>query len=136
MKNADLPELRAAIAAVAEGIRYISAEVEQIMSDDPPLPHLSTRQLEVLKLVARGLSNTEIAKVIGISAPVVNEHVMAVLTKIGAANRTEAVSIAIHKHLAVMGATKLSAGHRHHPRVCAQFRIFQQRRKATSADCA
>ena len=37
---------------------------------------------------------------------------------------------------AVMGATKLSAGHRHHPRVCAQFRIFQQRRKATSADCA
>lgn len=99
LKNANLPELRTAIAAVAEGGRYISGEIEQIMSDDPPLPHLSARQLEVLKLVARGFSNTEIAKIIGISAPVVNEHVMAVLAKIGAANRTEAVAIAIHKHL-------------------------------------
>ena len=99
LKSADLPELRAAIAAVAAGERYISDEVEQIMSDDPPLPHLSARQLEVLQLVARGLSNPDIAKVIGISAPVVNEHIRAVLAKIGAANRAEAVAIAIKKHL-------------------------------------
>lgn len=99
LKSADLSELRAAIAAVAAGERYISDEVEQIMSDDPPLPHLSARQLEVLQLVARGLSNPDIAKVIGISAPVVNEHIRAVLAKIGAANRAEAVAIAIKKHL-------------------------------------
>lgn len=99
LKSADLPELRAAIAAVAAGERYISDEVEQIMSDDPPLPHLSARQLEVLQLVTRGLSNADIAKVIGISAPVVNEHVRAVLAKIGAANRTEAVAIALRKQL-------------------------------------
>lgn len=99
LKSADLTELRAAIAAVAAGERYISDEVEQIMSGDPPLPHLSARQLEVLQLVARGLSNSDIANVIGISAPVVNEHVRAVLAKIGAANRTEAVAIALRKHL-------------------------------------
>ena len=99
MKSADLPELRTAIATIAAGKRYLSPEVEQILSDDPPAPQLSRRQLEILKLAARGYSNTDISSAIGISAPVVNEHLRAAFAKLGAANRTEAVAIAIRRRL-------------------------------------
>lgn len=99
LKSADLPELREAIAAVAAGKRYLSAEVEQILTDDPPMPHLSGRQLEILRLAARGLSNSDISKILKISTPVVGEHLRAVFAKIGAANRTEAVAVAMRKNL-------------------------------------
>ncbi len=99
LKSADLPELREAIAAVARGERYLSPEVERIMTADPPSPHLSPRQLEILELASRGLSNPDMAKALGISVPVVGEHLRAVLAKLGAANRTEAVAIAMRRHL-------------------------------------
>ena len=93
LKTADLPEMRKAIATVA------SPEVEQIMADDPPLPHMTARQQEILRLAAKGLSNSDISKVVGVSAPVVNEHLRAAFSKLGAANRTEAVAIALRKNL-------------------------------------
>ena len=57
------------------------------------------RQAEVLQSMTRGLTNRDIAKQLGIRQDRVNEHVAAILTKIGAANRTEAVAIALRKHL-------------------------------------
>ena len=99
LKTADLPEMRKAIATVASGRRSISPEVEQIMADDPPLPHMTARQQEILRLAAKGLSNSDISKVVGVSAPVVNEHLRAAFSKLGAANRTEAVAIALRKNL-------------------------------------
>ena len=63
------------------------------------MPHLSGRQLEILRLAARGLSNSDISKILKISTPVVGEHLRAVFAKIGAANRTEAVAIAMRKNL-------------------------------------
>ena len=99
LKTADLDDLRQAIAEVAKGGRYVSEEIEQILSEDPPVPELSLRQREMLESVTRGLSNPEIAKLLGISLPMVKEHMNALFTKIGAANRTEAVAIALRKHL-------------------------------------
>ena len=99
LKNSDLKGLRAAIHDVAEGKRHCSAEVEQIMTDDPPIPELSLRQQEILNSIVRGLSNPDIARQLGISLPMVKEHLTSLFAKLGVANRTEAVALALRKQL-------------------------------------
>ena len=49
--------------------------------------------------MVRGLTNPDISKQLGIRRDGVKEHINAILTKIGASNRTEAVAIALRKHL-------------------------------------
>jgi len=98
-KNVELSELVMAIKAVASGERVLSPDIEQILSEDPPLPELSSRQAEILHSITRGLSNEDIARQLGISVPMVKEHVAATFAKLGATNRAEAVAIALKKHL-------------------------------------
>lgn len=101
-KNVELPELVAAIKAVAADGQVLSPEIEQILTDDPPVPKLSARQTEILHSITRGLSDKDIARQLGISIPMVKEHVNATFAKLGAANRAEAVAIAMRKHLLKM----------------------------------
>ena len=102
MKNVEFPELVAAIRSIASGDKVISPEIQRILESNPPVPTLSPRQTEILESIVRGLSNIDIAKQLGISLDVVKEHVSALFLKIGAANRTEAVAIALRKHLLKM----------------------------------
>ena len=60
---------------------------------------LTARELEVLRLVARGLSNKEIAVDLGITTHTVKYHLAAVLEKLGVRSRTEAVSLGVRKGL-------------------------------------
>jgi len=99
MKSSSNKELLAAIKSVAEGNKHISREIADQISHNPPAAKLTPRQQEILASVARGLTNKDISLELGIRADVVNLHVMAILEKIGAANRTEAVAIAFKKHL-------------------------------------
>lgn len=99
LKNAELDELRQAIRATASGTRYLSAEILQILSSDPPVDKLSPRQLEILQSISEGLTNADIAGRLGISIQMVKEHVTRLYKKLGAASRAEAVAIALRKHL-------------------------------------
>ena len=99
MKTAEDRELLSAIRTVANGGRVISPAVRKLISTDPPAPELTPRQLEILQAMARGLTNKDIAKMFGIRTDGVNEHVLAILAKLGAANRTEAVATAVRKQL-------------------------------------
>ena len=99
VKTADDDALVATIRAVASGETVISAEIKRLLAENPPIPKLTPRQIEVLQSMTRGLTNRDIAKQLGIRQDRVDEHVAAILTKIGAANRTEAVAIALRKHL-------------------------------------
>jgi NarL family two-component system response regulator LiaR len=99
LKNASLDELVSAVRAVAEGKTSVSPEIEQILSETPPVPKLSPRQSEVLESVARGLSNEDISKQLGISVARVREHLSALFAKMGTANRAETVATALRKHL-------------------------------------
>lgn len=99
MKSADHEELAEAIRKVAGGEQAISEEVALQMKIDPPVPNLTPRQMDILDSMVRGLNNLDIAKQLGIRRDGVKEHVNAILTKIGASNRTEAVTIALRKHL-------------------------------------
>lgn len=60
---------------------------------------LTPRELEVLRLVARGLGNKEIAELLAISTHTVKYHLAAVLDKLGVRSRTEAVSLGIRRGL-------------------------------------
>lgn len=99
LKTATLAELVSAIRNVASGHPAISPEIAQILSENPPVPKLSPRQTEVLESITRGLSNEDIAHQLGISVARVREHLTTLFEKLGAANRAEAVAIALRKHL-------------------------------------
>ena len=99
MKSCDFDELLTAIRNIAAGRKYISPELERIISSDPPVMPLSQRQKEILRAIAQGLSNSDIATQLDISVNMVKEHVETLFRKIGAANRPEAIAIALRKHL-------------------------------------
>ena len=99
MKNASFNELVDAIKAVARGEKAVAPEIARILAEDPPAQKLSPRQIEILDALVRGLANNDIAVQLGISMPTVKEHLTALFTRLGAANRAEAVAIALRKRL-------------------------------------
>lgn len=99
LKNADNSELAKAIRIVAQGGDYISPDIRQQLAADPPVPDLTPRQSEILESMVRGLTDRDIAALLRLSPESVSEHVGAIRQKIGAANRTEAVAIAMRKYL-------------------------------------
>ena len=99
LKTADDATLLKAVRTVSRGGKFISPEIRKLISADPPVKKLSPRQQEVLESLTQGLSNKDIAAKLGISNPRVEELMVSLLSKIGAANRTEAVAIAMRKHL-------------------------------------
>lgn len=96
LPNAELVDV---IRATAAGTRFLSPEVAQLLAADEPITDLSPRQRQILESIARGLSNAQIALLLGISPESVKTHVANLFAKIGAANRSEAVAIALRAHL-------------------------------------
>ena len=99
LKNIPRDQLLSSIQRIIAGEQVLSEDVKVLLSEDPPVENLSPRQKEILNMIGRGLPNREIADVLGISVTVVKEHITALYAKLGAANRTEAVAIALRKHL-------------------------------------
>ena len=99
IKTASNTSLVAAIRAVAASKRPIPPEIEQHLKEDAPAPELTDRQREILESITKGLPNKQIATHFGITLDGVKRHVQKICTRIGAANRAEAVAIALRKHL-------------------------------------
>ena len=99
IKDTPHTKLVAAIRAIAKGRRVISPEIQQNISDQPDPPELSPRQLEILRLVADGLTTKAISNKLEIGPDGVNAHLRTIFSKLGAASRSEAVAIALKKHL-------------------------------------
>ena len=102
MKDASTDEQLSAIREVAAGGRVIAPEIKRYMDSNPMPPAFTQRQMQILEFVTQGLSNKEIANHLDISTDAVKQHLAAIFTKIGAANRSEAVSIALRKQLLKM----------------------------------
>ena len=99
MKSEPNAQLVAAIRTVAAGGQAISDEVERLLEEDPPAKALTPRQMEILEGMTRGLTNKDIATALGIREDRVKDHINAIFSRLGAANRTKAVAIALRKHL-------------------------------------
>jgi len=69
---------------------------------DPPPEHLTSRELEVLELIAEGLPNKAIATRLGISDQTVKFHASSIQGKLGATNRTDAVRRAVQRGLVTL----------------------------------
>jgi DNA-binding NarL/FixJ family response regulator len=106
LKSRPLEELLTAIRTVAAGEALLAPSVTRrliahfaLRAPAPPraaprLAELTEREREVLALVARGLSNTELAGTLRVSLPTVKTHVSRILTKLGARDRTQLVILA------------------------------------------
>lgn len=99
MKTAEDAELVSIIRTVAAGGRVVSDEIRKLLADDPPADKLTSRQMDILESVTRGLTNADIAKQLGLREQSVKEHITAIFAKIGASNRSEAVAITLRKQL-------------------------------------
>ena len=99
MKTVTNKQLADSIRRVASGEKVVAPEIAKSINADKPVPDLTARQLEILHSVARGLTNEDIAKQLGISTNAIKHHLSTIFAKIGAANRAEATNIAMHRHL-------------------------------------
>lgn len=96
-KNAGREELARAIRAVAAGERYLPPPLAARLAQREPQSGLTPRELEVLELVSKGLTNREVAHVLGCAERTAKWHLENVLHKLGVANRAEALRAAAER---------------------------------------
>jgi len=94
-----LSELIEAVTTVANGVRYLCRSVAQRMADSLTRASLTSREIEVLRLVVAGESNKAIARHLQIEVGTVKSHMSAIMTKLGATSRTQAAGIAATRGL-------------------------------------
>ena len=96
-KSVQREELTQAIRKAASGRRHITPEVAALLADGMSRSHLSTRELDVLRLLVGGKRNREIASSLDITEGTVKLHVSSILGKLAVADRTEAVTVALQR---------------------------------------
>ena len=104
-RNASAPQIRAAAMAVAAGLQIARTNSSAAAANDTELAFvepLTDRELRVLNLLADGLSNPQIARVLSISRNTVKFHVSSIISKLGATSRTEAVTIGVKLGLIIL----------------------------------
>jgi NarL family two-component system response regulator LiaR len=104
LKGVSIDELAGGIRSAHAGKPVLAAEAvlalaQAARNGQKPGGDLSRRELEVLELLVAGKSNPEIAEALTISLPTVKSHVSSILSKLGAANRAEAASVAVKHNL-------------------------------------
>ena len=99
LKEMPSDQLITAIRTVARGEPSFAAEILHASRNLSEALQLTDKQLQVLKLMVRGLTDKDIARQLDISRSGVQKHTMAIFAKLGAANRAEATSIAFETHL-------------------------------------
>ena len=109
-KNAETAELVAAMHAVTAGlvvldpalVPILGREGDRLREATPFDEALTSREHEVLQLIAQGLANKQIASRLSISLHTVKFHVTSILAKLGAASRTEAVTLGARRGLVLL----------------------------------
>jgi len=99
LKDVPFPELLAAIRTVHEGKQCIPPEIAAKMAERIRYADLTSREIEILKLIARGQSNKLIADRLDVTESTIKHHVATVLTKLGAEDRTHAVTLALERNI-------------------------------------
>jgi DNA-binding NarL/FixJ family response regulator len=96
-KATQLEELLRAIKAVNAGERYLPAALVARLAERGPGATLTARELEVLELVTKGLSNREVGAVLGCSETTAKWHLKNIMQKLDVNDRTEATRVAVQR---------------------------------------
>ena len=99
IKSAPTEEILEAVRTVASGGEAFPEEVRQLIAESQSVTDLTDRQLEILSAATQGRTTSGIARDLGISESCVLKHFTVIFEKLGAASRSEAVAIALKKHL-------------------------------------
>jgi DNA-binding NarL/FixJ family response regulator len=97
LKSSSGENLVPALRAVAAGQRWIPKEIVSLLALRISSEELTTREVEVLNQLARGLANKEIADILNITEYTAKDHLKHILSKLRVADRTEAVTTAIQR---------------------------------------
>jgi DNA-binding NarL/FixJ family response regulator len=95
-------QIAAGIRSAALDLFVLSPEAIRSHAGPPPLSPLTARETEILRMIAGGLANKEIAFRLGISEHTVKFHVSSILGKMGAATRAEAIAAGIRQGLVLL----------------------------------
>jgi two-component system NarL family response regulator len=102
LKDAPQDRLLEAINTVNSGGRYFPADIASRLTERMARSNLTRRELEVLRLVAKGLTNKQIGLAFGISDNTARNHVNSIIEKLEVSDRTEAATIAMRQGLISM----------------------------------
>jgi two-component system NarL family response regulator len=103
LKAAPPDDVIKAIRAVHAGGRLIAPDVAARLADRVNSPSLTSREVAVLELVAKGLSNKEIAAALSLAEDTVKNHLKHVFAKLEVSDRTEAVLLAVQRGIINLG---------------------------------
>lgn len=96
-KSCEQDTIVEAIRSVASGKDFLPPELARRLAERNAIVGLSNREVEVLRLIAKGRSNKEIAADLALSADTVKTHITHLMRKLGAADRAHAVTLAIEQ---------------------------------------
>lgn len=99
LQNSAADQLLAAVRALGRGMRYLSADLSRCVADSFTRIGLTSRETDVLQLLAQGQCNKSIARELGIGVGTVKTHVKGLFDKLGATARTHAVVLATRRGL-------------------------------------
>jgi two-component system NarL family response regulator len=102
LKDVGPDELTGAIRQVYSGKRWIQSCIQPILAEREDRHELTPRELEVLRLLVRGLTNREIARVLGNSENTVRNHTIRIFAKLYVSDRAEAVSAALQRGIVLL----------------------------------
>jgi two-component system NarL family response regulator len=104
LQNSDPEQLLTAVRTLSRGMRYLSAELSRCVADSFTRIGLTSRETDVLQLLAQGQCNKSIARELGIGVGTVKTHLKALMTKLNATARTHAVVLASQRGLLMLDA--------------------------------
>ncbi len=103
LKGMSHQELIRAVRRVHEGMRYLPRPVLETLAARPPHSELSRREIELLELIVKGLSNHEIAQVLGITEGTVKWHLNILFSRLDVRDRTQAAVAALRRGIVTIG---------------------------------
>ena len=103
LKDTPQREMIEAITSVHSGKRYIPRHIAARLADRMMRSSLTTRELEILEMLAKGLTNKEIGSALEISDNTVRNHVISIIGKLEVSDRTEAATAAIQRGIISSG---------------------------------
>lgn len=97
LKDASEHEMLEAIRTIHNGKRYFPPSIAMRLAERMSRTSLTAREEQILQMLAKGLTNKEIGRVLGISENTARNHVNSIIEKLDVSDRTEAVATAIHQ---------------------------------------